>query len=115
MTIATPTPDGPARCCICGATPARDSEGRVGEPLCDRCERLLLRFTDRHSRGPAAHRVLSLRTEWLEVPEDSVSLIELVLELEQEMGVNPSQEELDRMRTVGDVLRYLTDPQRRRP
>jgi acyl carrier protein len=38
---------------------------------------------------------------------DSLDTVELVMELEEEFDINIPEEDADRIKTVGDALRYL--------
>lgn len=40
---------------------------------------------------------------------DSLDLFELVMALEEEFGIEISTEDLEKLLTVGDVLKYLSD------
>lgn len=40
---------------------------------------------------------------------DSLDLFELVMALEEEFGTEIPSEDLDKLATVGDVMKYLTD------
>lgn len=42
---------------------------------------------------------------------DSLDLFELVMGLEEEFGVEIPSEDLEKMTTVGDVLKYIEDKQ----
>ena len=40
---------------------------------------------------------------------DSLDIVELVMELEEEFGVEIPDEDAEQMQTVGDAIRYLQD------
>lgn len=39
---------------------------------------------------------------------DSLDVVELIMDLEQEFGVEIPEEELPEVKTVGDILRYIS-------
>jgi acyl carrier protein len=39
---------------------------------------------------------------------DSLDIVELLMEIEEEFGVNISDEESERLKTVGDAVKYIT-------
>jgi len=39
---------------------------------------------------------------------DSLDIVELLMEIEEEFGVNISDEEAERLKTVGDALQYIS-------
>ena len=40
---------------------------------------------------------------------DSLAVVELVLELEQEFGIEIPDEDVEKLRTVGDAVKYVTE------
>jgi acyl carrier protein len=42
-----------------------------------------------------------------EVADDSLAMVELVMELEEEFGIEISDDDVDALTTVGDAVRYL--------
>lgn len=40
---------------------------------------------------------------------DSVDIVELVMSIEDELGIEIADEELENMSTIGDVLEYIED------
>ncbi len=39
---------------------------------------------------------------------DSLDIVELLMDIEEEFGVNISDEESERLKTIGDVVKYIT-------
>jgi acyl carrier protein len=101
MTISSRTPEGfPCRCPVCGKTAALEPCYPAGDAICPNCGVLLWWFRDRLG---ATVNLLSSLTEDL----DSLDVVELVMELEQEFGVTISEEETHKIKTVGDAIRYI--------
>ncbi len=114
MTIASRTPEGlPSRCSLCGAE-ANVEYSAAGDAPCPQCGFLLWESHDLLTRFRAVlSRELSLPTEevgpefLLKLERDSVDLVELVMEIEDEFGVAIADDDYAGMRTVRDVVEYI--------
>jgi acyl carrier protein len=111
MPIASRTPEGdPFSCRVCGAVDRVEPSPLVGDAVCPRCGSYIARFLSRFDeRFPSAPRPVSLDTPLAELADaDSLDLVELALELEEEFGVTPTPEQLAECETVEDLIRSLT-------
>jgi acyl carrier protein len=108
MTISTRTPEGtPHRCPLCGRTVRVDPSYPTADSCCPSCGQLLSWFRDRVGRPTVA---LDLRFD--ELGADSLDVVELVMELEEHFSVAIPDEIAERIRTVGDLLRYIAEHRR---
>lgn len=109
MPIASRTPEGlPHRCPVCGRTAILEPSYPGGDAVCPSCGGLLWRFRDQLGRaaGVAPERIRladALRDA------DSLDVVELVMELEEECGVALDPAALEQVRTVADLLRLLAE------
>ena len=116
MTIASRTPEGfPSECPLCGAEVNLEYSEPGRDAPCPQCGCLLWLST--HALG----RLEQWLSETEEVPDlanlanwplekvasDSLELVEIVMELEEEFDLNIPASEVEDIRTVGDVIRYL--------
>ena len=110
MTIASRTPEGlPHQCPVCGKIAAHEPAYPGGDSVCPSCGHLLWVFRDRIGNDLGVHldeiKFNSLlRTE---AGADSLDLAELLMELEEETGINIPDDVAATFRTVGDVIEYL--------
>jgi acyl carrier protein len=55
-------------------------------------------------------KTVTLETSFVnDMGADSLDIVELVMELEDEFDVSIPDEEAEKMQTVGDAVKYLTD------
>lgn len=107
MTVSSRTPEGlPFACPICGRAAALEPSCFAGDSVCPSCGSLLWLVRDRVLKT-VDPSVIHLGASLSELGVDSLDLVELVLELEGELGVTISDEEAERLHTVADVLRLL--------
>jgi hypothetical protein len=119
MTIAVrATGGGTGTCSVCGALVVIDRTAGLGEIPCPMCG-VLLWFLETFEGGrfhcwdevPADFRerlrVLLTRHDDFLLRCDSLDLVEIALEIEDEFGVSIPEEELRKMRGVGDIIEYL--------
>jgi len=109
MTVSSRTPEGePQRCPICLREAAIEPSEPTGDSCCPTCGHLLWRVRDRLSRGLGVSPDQILLTSTLaEIGGDSLDLVELVMELEEELDVEIPDDAAARMKHVADVLRYV--------
>jgi acyl carrier protein len=110
MPISSRTPEGiPHRCPVCGKMSAVEPSYPGGDSCCPSCGQLLWWFRDRLSRnaGVAPERITlsSLFTE--DIGADSLEIVELVMELEEEFQVTIPDDEAERIKTVADAIRFI--------
>jgi acyl carrier protein len=111
-TISSQTPEGlPHRCPVCGKYAAVDPSFPGGDSTCPRCGHLLWWFQDRFGRIPGLDpEQVFLDSSFLEdLDADSLDVAGLVEEIEQEFGVTIPAEEVERIETVEDAIRYINE------
>lgn len=94
---------------MCGSESAVEPSDPGGDSCCPNCGHLLWWFRDRLGRetGDSPER-LTLATSFTEdLNLDSLGLVELVMELEEEFGVQIPDDEAERIKTVADAIRYI--------
>src|SRR5438105_9211098 len=110
MVISSNTPEGaPHRCPVCGNVSLVEPSLNTDDSCCPRCGQLLWWFRDRLSRyadiDPAR---ITLETSFIdEVEADSLDFAELVIAMEEEFGITIPADEAERIKTVGDAIRYI--------
>ena len=93
------------RCPVCGQPGLLEFYDPRGVALCPRCGHLLRRFQGRLASLYGATDGIALATAFLDdLGADSLDLVELVMELEEEFGVRISEEEAAQIKTVGDAI-----------
>lgn len=110
MTISSRTPEGePHGCPVCGKTSAVEPSYPGGDSCCPNCGHLLWWFRDRLHRdiGIAAERITLSSAFADDIGADSLEVVELIMELEEEFGVNISDDAAEQIRTVEDAIRYI--------
>jgi acyl carrier protein len=119
MIISSRTPEGlPSRCTLCGAENNIEFSDPGDDAPCPNCGQLLWRSAQNLARLQALlaerlHAVTATigpHTGFVEdLGADSLETVELVMELEEEFGVNIPVEAAERIQTVGDAIRYLNE------
>jgi acyl carrier protein len=110
MTISSRTPEGlPHRCPICGKMSAVEPTYSTGDSCCPTCGQLLWWFQDRLGRdaGVAPERITPYSSFADDIGADSLDIVELVMELEEEFGVSIPDDEAEQIKTVADAIRYI--------
>lgn len=110
MTISSRTPEGePHVCPVCGNAAAVEPSYPGGDSCCPSCGHLLWWFHDRLSRetGIASEQVTLSSTFADDIGADSLELVELIMELEEEFGVNIPDDAAEQIKTVEDAIRYI--------
>ncbi len=115
MYISSRTPEGdPAHCAICGAESLLEPSYPAGDTICPNCGALLWTLRDLVSKhteiSPTA---LTLETNIDDLGQDSLEIVELVMELEEAFGVNIPDDIAERFQSVGDLLRFLREAKRK--
>ena len=110
MTISSRTPEGvPHRCPVCGQETNVQPSYPGGDSCCARCGQLLWWFRDRLSRqlGQPIEEIALHSSLAGDLPADSLDIVELMMELEEEFAVKIPDADAEQLRTVADVLRYI--------
>jgi acyl carrier protein len=101
MTISSRTPEGlPHRCPICGKLAALEPSYPDGDSICPACGHLLWWFRDRYGG------TVQLDTSFGDVM-DSLDLLEVVMELEEEFHITIPDEEVEQIKTVEEAIRLI--------
>jgi acyl carrier protein len=132
MTISSRTPEGSFnRCPVCGADVCIEPSVPAGDAPCPNCGHLLwflaigatVRFYDRgrisEAKRHAAERIAQFLVERRKATAaaprgaaedlglDSLDLVELVMELEEEFEITIPDDQAEKFKTVGDAIDYL--------
>jgi acyl carrier protein len=117
MIISSRTPEGDAyQCPVCGATALLESS-LAGDVPCPSCGQLLWWLRNRLNPQIDFGTLLSVigkekqpREPWQTADElgiDSLDVVEMVMEIEDNFGVTLSDEDLADCRTVEDIIRLI--------
>jgi acyl carrier protein len=130
-TISSRTPEGvPNHCPICDTILCIDPSRSEGDAPCPNCGTLLwffntsagMRFYEANVVEPLWDKFLQTIYTFLgvnkdqitpttsfveDVGADSLDIVELIMELEEEFDVNIPDEEAEKIKTVGDAIDYL--------
>jgi len=110
MVVSSRTPEGePHLCSICGAIVVTDPADPLGNSVCPRCGTWLASLT-----GSLGSR-LGSQIDRLDIHAslgrglgvDSLDVVELVMELEEEFDVNIPDDEAEKIRTIADFIRLI--------
>ena len=121
MVVSSRTPEGlPSRCVLCGAENKLEFSDPGGDAPCPSCghllwfsARLLGAFQNRLAGVLAARgEPISPDTTLAGLGADSLDLVELVMQLEEEFDLEVPVNMARSIETVGDAIRYIE--QRRR-
>jgi acyl carrier protein len=129
--ISSRTPEGvPNNCPVCDGLICIEPSQPLGDAPCPNCGTLLwffdtsagMRFHDSKVVAPLRDKIFQTICENLGVNQerisstttfsedmgaDSLDIVEMVMELERELGVTIPDEEAEKIKTVGDVIDYL--------
>jgi acyl carrier protein len=121
MIISSRTPEGfPTRCTLCGTETNLEFSYPAGDAPCPSCGHLLWFsakvFSSLQERlsellGVAADRI-SPDSLIVELGADSLDVVELVMELEEEFDFDIPDDAASRMNTLGDLIRYIEERKR---
>ena len=103
MVVSSRTPEGePHYCRICGDVVVVDPSEPLGDSTCPQCGILLLKFQDAFKTTDSLHP-----EDKLAKLADSLDVVELVMELEEEFDISIPDDEAERIQTVGDAIRFI--------
>jgi acyl carrier protein len=129
--ISSRTPEGvPNHCPICDTFVCLEPSQPPGDAPCPNCGTLLwffptsagMRFYESKAIAPLRDKILQTLCANLGVNQeqistttsfskdigaDSLDIVELVMELEEEFGVTIPDEDAEKIKTVGDAIDYL--------
>jgi acyl carrier protein len=103
-------PEGPANYCpICKQLVHADPSTPTGDAPCPRCGHLLWWFGETLSQsfGISPEQVTSNTSFVDDLAADSLDVVELIMELEDEFDIAIPDADYERIRTVGDAIRYV--------
>jgi len=115
MIISSRTPEGtPNECPVCQKTLCIEPSSPVGDAPCPHCGSLLwfvnlgsaIRVFS-HEDIPADKRKLIEMLGSLRSSDDSLDRVELVMELEEEFSITIPEDELEKMKTIDDVIDFI--------
>lgn len=130
MTIASRTPEGQSnRCPVCQANVRIEPSVPYGDAPYPQCGHLLwfvrtpssLLVRDAHSISEGKRELFRKLSHWLGVPDseshhlqsdlvaDSIDIVELVIDFEDEFKINNPDEAYGRIRSIDDLIEYLID------
>lgn len=105
-------PDGfSGRCPICQAIVSAEPSEPAGDAPCPKCGHLIWWFKNKLS--PLAGRNVSSNLQkpderyLRDLAAESLDVVELIMEIEDEFGITISDDDYDGFRTLGDVIRFL--------
>ena len=108
MIVSSRTPEGlPNRCSVCGGEFLLEPSLPTGDAPCPQCGHLLWWFQRKcEGTGP----LIDVDTRLIEeLKADSLDVVELVMELEDEFEMQFADEDYERIRTVGDAIRVIRE------
>ena len=111
MNISSRTPEGePVVCPLCGEVCSLEISDPAGDAVCPSCGQLVWWFRDRLQQQGVATGDEPLE-QWVndELPVDSVTFVEMVMELEEQFDINMPLEAAERINSVADVIRWMRD------
>src|SRR5262245_36824086 len=94
-------------CPVCGQRALLAVVDPAGAELCANCGALFKWFCDRMSRFAPADRITLEASLARDLGADSLDIVELVMELEQDQGIRIPDVEIEHMDTILDILRYI--------
>jgi acyl carrier protein len=103
MNVSSRTPEGlPHRCPVCGKYASVEPSFPAGDSICPSCGQLLWWFRDRYGASTELHSSFTV-----DLGADSLELVELVMELEEEYDIRISENEAEQIQTVEDAIRAI--------
>jgi acyl carrier protein len=105
----------PNRCPVCGAAAAPDPSQSAGCSPCPNCGRVLWWLRDHFGRVFGVDpQQLHLDTPLRQWGADSLDIVEIVLEAEEEFDVEVPEDEVAKIETIGDLIRLIAQIRRDR-
>lgn len=123
MTVSSRTPEGlPSHCVLCGKDFQLEFSNPRNDATCPNCGHLIILSADVFNRlesilgrrqGALTDKIRPSQ-DLSSVGNDSLETVEFVMELEEEFELSISEHDVVRIRTIGDVVRYILDQRRLR-
>ncbi len=117
MPLAARTPEGwPNRCPICGSEWRIEPSQPTGDAPCPVCGHLV--WFDAHGLAQRVEEIvtrslgiqaagMSGRSSFAESGADSLDVVEVMMELEEEFGVSAPDALAEEFKTIDDVIEYI--------
>lgn len=103
MTDSHANPDQvPNRCAVCGGDVFLNLVQTAGFALCPQCGRAFRLISEYFEVSEAKVTLTTLFVE--DLGADSLDVIELVMELEEEFGITIPEDQTERIKTVGEAI-----------
>src|SRR5687768_13028604 len=116
MPVSSRTPEGfPVRCAVCGAESYVEPSLPPGDAVCPRCGQLvwvreaISLYEKLCELYGVAEENLRMDTTLGELGQDSLDIVELVMELEEDLDFDIPAVDAEQLKTVGDLLRYIAE------
>ena len=107
MTISSRTPEGePNYCPICGRIISIDPSQSTGDAPCPNCGNLLWWFQGKFG-GPREEDWIARLKYFEGTGVDLLDFVEIFLEVEEEFGLTVSDEDARKLKTLGEIIKYL--------
>jgi acyl carrier protein len=115
MTVSSRTPEGlPNQCPVCGKSTVLDPSSPPGDAPCPSCGHLLWWFQEHLStRFEMERSQVTLDTSL--TGSESLDLVELVMELEEEFDLTIPDEFAAQIQTVKDAILFIERYRQRKP
>ena len=108
MTVSSRTSEGlPNRCPVCGK-PVVMEPSLQGDGPCPHCGHLLWWFNRQLTDRFEVNSPITPKTSFVaDLGADSLDVVELIMELEEEFDIAIPDEVAEKIQTVGDAIRYI--------
>lgn len=122
MIVSSRTPEGhPSHCALCGAETNLEFSDPAGDAPCPKCghllwlsAELLYSFQNRFADALGiANDQITPDTVFADLGADSLDTVEMVMLLEEEFDLSVPEDAAERIRTIGDAVRYIEQWKRR--
>ena len=122
VNISSRTPEGfPSHCPLCGASTNIEFSEPTGDAPCPKCGHLVWLsaellatfqrlFADSLGINPDQ---ITPDVAFTDLGADSLDTVELVMELEEEFDLSIPEDAAERIKTIGDAIRYIEQQRRR--
>src|SRR5262245_16195391 len=110
MVVSSRTPEGtPHHCPVCGKTSTVEPSYPGGDSCCPNCGQLLWWFRDRLCRNSKIlpEKITLFSTFANDISADSLDIVELIMDLEEEFDVTIPDDEAEQIETIADAIRYI--------